>query len=114
MGINVGRIQLATVGISALLAGIAAIMVVPLFSIEPQMWLNPLIIILAAVVLGGMGSVKGCIIGAFFLALIEIAVVSFVPAGGYLRGVASLVAMVIILIIRPEGLFGVVFEEERL
>jgi branched-chain amino acid transport system permease protein len=114
MGMNVSHIQLATVGMSAALASIAAVAVVPLFSIEPQMWLNPLIIILASVVLGGMGSIKGCIIGAFFLAFVEIAVVSFVPAGGYLRGVASLMAMVIILIMRPEGLFGVVFEEERL
>jgi branched-chain amino acid transport system permease protein len=114
MGINVGRIQLATVGISALLAGIAAVVVVPLFSIEPHMWLHPMIIILAAVVLGGMGSIKGCIIGAFILAFIEIGVVAFAPAGGYLRGVASLLAMVFVLIMKPEGLFGIVFEEERL
>jgi branched-chain amino acid transport system permease protein len=114
MGINVSTIQIITVGISAILAGIAAVLIVPLFSIEPYMWAGPLTIILAAVVLGGLGSIKGCIIGATILAFIEVAVVSFVPAGGYLRGVVSLFSMVVVLILKPEGLFGVVFEEERL
>ena len=114
MGINVSTIQVITVGLSAILAGIAAVVMSPLFSIEPYMWGGPLIIILAAVVVGGLGSIKGCIIGAAFLAFIEIAVVSFIPSGGYLRGVVSLLAMVLVLIFKPDGLFGVVFEEERL
>jgi branched-chain amino acid transport system permease protein len=114
MGINVSTIQVMTVGLSALLAGIAAVVMVPLFSIEPYMWAGPLIIILAAVVVGGLGSIKGCIIGGFLLAFVEVAVVSFIPQGGFLRGVVSLMTMVLVLIIRPEGMFGIVFEEERL
>jgi branched-chain amino acid transport system permease protein len=114
MGINVSTIQIITVGLSAILAGIAAVVMAPLFSIEPYMWSGPLIIILAAVVVGGLGSIKGCIIGATILAFIEVGVVSFLPSGGYLRGVVSLLAMVLVLIFKPEGLFGIVFEEERL
>jgi len=114
MGINVSRICLISVGISAMLAGLAAVVVAPILMVHPYMWTPPLIIILAAVVLGGLGSIKGSIIGAFVLGFVEVLVVSLIPGGSYLRGVASLVAMIIVLIARPEGLFGVVFEEERL
>ncbi len=114
MGINVGRILLITTGISAALAGIAAAIILPLFSIEPYMWLSPLIVIIAAVVLGGLGSIKGSIFGALILAFAEVLVITFVPQGGFLRGVASMLALVAVLIFRPEGLFGVAFEEERL
>lgn len=114
MGMNVSHIQMITVGISAFLAGVAAVAVAPLFAIEPHMWLHPLIIILAAVVLGGLGSIKGAVMGAFFLGFIEVAVISFIPQGSFLRGAISLLAMVVILTLRPEGLYGIVFEEERL
>jgi branched-chain amino acid transport system permease protein len=114
MGINVGRILLITIGISSFLAGIAAIVVVPLYPIEPYMWLNPMLIIVAAVVLGGLGSITGSIIGALIMGFAEVAVVQFIPEGTFLRGVISLLVMVIVLLFKPEGLFGVVFEEERL
>lgn len=114
MGINVNLIETITVGISATLAGVAAVAVAPLFAINPHMWLHPLIIILAAVVLGGMGSLKGAVAGAFFLGFVEVAVVTLIPQGSFLRGAISLLAMVIVLTIRPNGLFGVVFEEESL
>ena len=114
MGINVSLIEMITVGISAVLAGVSAVVVAPLFAIDPHMWLHPLIIVLAAVVLGGLGSLKGAVIGAFFLGFVEVAVVSLIPQGSFLRGAISLLAMVIVLTIRPDGLFGVIFEEERL
>jgi branched-chain amino acid transport system permease protein len=64
--------------------------------------------------LGGLGSVKGSIIGAFIIALVEVLVVSLMPSGAYLKTVFAIVVMVIVLVVRPGGLFGVVFEEERL
>jgi branched-chain amino acid transport system permease protein len=78
------------------------------------MWLHPLVIVLASVILGGLGSLKGSVIGALILGFAESMVVLLLPRGGYLGGAVSLGIMVVILMIRPEGLFGVVFEEERL
>jgi len=52
--------------------------------------------------------------GAFILGFTETFVVFLVPMGSYLRGAVSLAIMVIVLLVRPEGLSGVVFEEERL
>jgi branched-chain amino acid transport system permease protein len=78
------------------------------------MWLNPLLIVLAAVILGGLGSLKGSIIGAYILAFVEVSVTLLLPMGAFVKGAFALLIMVIMLLIRPEGLFGIVFEEERL
>jgi len=48
------------------------------------------------------------------LALVEVLVVFLLPAGAFLKGAFALLVMVIVLVVRPEGLYGVAFEEERL
>jgi branched-chain amino acid transport system permease protein len=114
MGINVSRILLMTMGIAAALAAVAGIVVAPLWTVYPYMWLNPLVMVMAIVVLGGLGSVKGSLVGAFIIGFVETSVVFFLPGGAFLSTAFALLVMVIILVVRPEGLFGVVFEEERL
>lgn len=114
MGFNVGRISMIIMGISVVLAAVASAVAAPVFTLSPLMWLHPLVIVLAAVILGGLGSIKGSVIGALILGFAESMVVLLVPRGGYLGGAVSLSIMIIILMIKPEGLFGVVFEEERL
>jgi branched-chain amino acid transport system permease protein len=114
MGINVPRILLITMGIAAALAAIAGIVVAPTLVLEPHMWTSPLIMIMAIVVLGGLGSVKGSFIAAFIIGYVEVLVVFLLPTGAFLKGAIALLVMVIILLVRPEGLFGVAFEEERL
>jgi branched-chain amino acid transport system permease protein len=78
------------------------------------MWMHPLVMVMAIVVLGGLGSVKGSFVGAFILGFVEVLVVFLIPAGAFLKGAIALLVMVVILLVRPEGLFGVAFEEERL
>ena len=114
MGINESRIYILTMRISVILAGVAGAVVAPIYVVQPLMWMHPLTIILAIVVLGGLGSIKGSIIAAFILAFAETAVVFLAPGGSFLRGVVSLIIMVVVLQLRPEGLYGIVFEEERL
>jgi branched-chain amino acid transport system permease protein len=114
MGIDVPQILLLTMGIAVALAAIAGIVVAPALVLEPRMWTHPLVMVMAIVVLGGLGSVKGSFIGAFILGFVEVLVVFLIPAGAYLKGAIALLVMVIILLVRPEGLFGVAFEEERL
>ena len=113
MGMNVAHIAAATMGISVALAAVAGVMVAPLYTLEPHMWLNPLVLILAIVILGGLGSIKGSFIGAFILAFIEVSVVFLMPGGAFLKVAIALAIMLLILLIRPEGLFGVYFEGER-
>ena len=113
MGMNVHRVAMATVALSVLLAAVAGVVVAPVFVVDPFMWLAPLVTMLAIVVLGGLGSLKGSLIGALIIGYVEAITVFAVPAGAYLKGAVALLIMVIVLLARPEGLFGVAFEEER-
>ncbi|HYD58557.1 MAG TPA: branched-chain amino acid ABC transporter permease [Burkholderiales bacterium] len=113
MGMNVRRVAMATVGISVALAAVAGVVVAPVFVVDPFMWLAPLVTMLAIVVLGGLGSLKGSLIGALIIGYVEAITVFALPGGAYLKGAVALVIMVVVLLARPEGLFGVAFEEER-
>ncbi len=113
MGMNVHRVAMVTVAISVALAAIAGVVVSPVFVVDPFMWLAPLVTMLAIVVLGGLGSLKGSLIGALIIGYVEAITVFALPAGAYLKGAVALLIMVIVLLARPEGLFGVAFEEER-
>jgi len=113
MGINEAHVAMLTMGISVGLAAFTGAVVVPLMILEPQMWLHPLIMMMAVVVLGGLGSIKGSFIGAYILGFAEALVVFLAPMGAYLKGSVALSVMILVLLIRPEGLFGVYFEEER-
>ena len=113
MGMNESRVAMLTVGISVALAGLAGAVVVPLTIVNPFMWLHPLIMMMAVVVLGGLGSIKGSFIAAYILGFAEALVVFLAPMGAYLKDSVALSIMILVLLIRPGGLFGVTFEEER-
>lgn len=113
MGMNVKRIAMFTVGVSVALAAIAGVVVAPVYVVDPLMWQTPLVIMLAIVVLGGLGSIQGSLVGAFIISYVEAITVFAVPSGAYLKGAVALSIMVAVLLWKPEGLFGVVFEEER-
>ena len=114
MGISVPRTLMVTMGIATALAAIAAVAVAPIWTIHPAMWTPPLVMVMVIVVLGGLGSTKGSFIGAFIIALVENLVIFFMPSGSYLTTVFALLFMVIVLVARPAGLFGTIFEEEKL
>jgi branched-chain amino acid transport system permease protein len=113
MGMNESRVAMMAFVISVMLAGITGAVIVPLTTVEPFMWSHPLIMMMAAVVLGGMGSIKGSFCAAYILASAEALVVFWVPAGSFLKGAVALSIMILVLLVRPAGLFGVQFEEER-
>jgi branched-chain amino acid transport system permease protein len=113
MGMDVRRVAMLTVAISVALAAIAGVAVAPVFVVDPFMWLAPLVTVLSIVVLGGLGSIQGSVIGALVIGYVEAITVFALPQGAFLKGAMSLTIMVIVLLVRPEGLFGVAFEEER-
>jgi branched-chain amino acid transport system permease protein len=114
MGINVKWVCLVSVVVAVLLAAVAGAVVSPTITVDPYMWAHPLVMMFAAVILGGLGSIKGSFIGAFILGYTEVLVVFLIPTGSFIKGSVAMLIMVVILLIRPEGLYGVVFEEERL
>ena len=113
MGMNESRVAMITMGISVGLAALTGAVIAPLATLSPFMWMHPLIMMMAVVVLGGLGSIKGSFVGAYILGFAEAMVVFLAPMGAYLKGSVALSIMILVLLIRPEGLFGVAFEEER-
>jgi branched-chain amino acid transport system permease protein len=113
MGINVLRMEMVTTAISVAFAAVAGALIAPLFVLTPGMWTHPLVMILAVVVLGGLGSLKGSLLGAFVLGFAENLVVFLAPSGAFLKTSVAMTIMLVVILIRPEGLFGIVFEEER-
>ena len=104
VGINVNRVSSMTFAISTVLASIAACLVAPIFMISPDMGSALGMKAFVIVILGGLGSVPGAIVGGIVLGMIE------ALGGGYLsaayKDVYAFGAMVLILAVKPMGLFG--------
>ena len=113
MGMNDSRLAMITMGISVALAGFTGAVLAPLTVLNPYMWMEPLIMMMAVVVLGGLGSIKGSFVAAYILGFTEALVVFMIPKGAFLKGSVALSIMILVLLLRPEGLFGISFEEER-
>jgi branched-chain amino acid transport system permease protein len=113
MGMNDSRLAMITMGISVALAGFTGAVIAPLTVLSPFMWMEPLIMMMAVVVLGGLGSIKGSFVAAYILGFTEALVVFMIPKGAFLKGSVALMIMILVLLLRPEGLFGIYFEEER-
>ena len=109
VGIDAEKINLITWTLAGAFAGYAGVL---LASRDGGSWLMsilppaPLILSFAIVILGGLGSIKGSIVGAYIIGFFETFVVRFAPGGDELAGVASLVLLVLFLLVKPEGLFG--------
>ncbi|MDZ7745465.1 MAG: branched-chain amino acid ABC transporter permease [Halobacteriales archaeon] len=104
VGINSNRINLVTWVIAGALAGIAGIALGSQLAASPTLGRTPLVLSFSIVVLGGIGSIRGSVIGAYLIGFLEVFVIQFVSSD--LSGIAPLVVLVIALIVKPEGLFG--------
>ncbi len=104
LGIKVERTYLLTFSVSALLAGIAGIMIGGLFNITPSMGNDPLLRAFLVVVFGGLGSLPGTIIAAYAIGLIE--ATSSYYIGIYWTPVVLFTVLIAILLLRPNGLLG--------
>ena len=110
MGINVERTFTITFGIGAALAGLAGVLLAPIYTLSPGIGGNFILAAFAVVVLGGLGSVAGAYFGGMIVGLVE----AF--AGFYidpeLKQAIWFVIFLAVLVVRPTGLFGQVGAEE--
>jgi branched-chain amino acid transport system permease protein len=102
-GINVPRMVTLTYGFGVALAGLAGVLAAPVINVTPLMGSNLIIVVFAVVVIGGMGSILGSILTGLLLGVIEGLTRVFYPEGSE---VVVFVVMVIVLLLRPAGLFG--------
>ena len=102
-GINVPLMVTLTYGAGAALAGLAGVLAAPIIQVNPLMGSNLIIVVFAVVVIGGMGSIMGSILTGLGLGIIEGLTRVFYPEAS---SIVVFVIMVIVLMIRPAGLFG--------
>ena len=102
-GINVPRLVTLTYGFGVGLAALAGVLAAPIYSVNPNMGADLIIVVFAVVVIGGMGSILGAVVTGFGLGLIEGLTKVFYPEGS---AVVIFVIMAIVLLVKPAGLFG--------
>lgn len=102
-GINVPLLVSLTYGFGVMLAAFAGVLAAPMYSITPVMGSNILIVVFAVVVIGGMGSIGGAIITGILMGVIEGLTKTFYPPAS---SAVIFLVMVVVLMIRPTGLFG--------
>jgi len=104
VGIDLDRIYLLTLGLGALMAGAAGLMMGPVFYLWPTLGDIPELKSFIIVVFGGLGSIRGTILASFILGLVEAFAGYFLGMGWSLP--AMFLFMMTILIIKPSGLMG--------
>lgn len=102
-GVNVPVMVTLTYAFGAALAGFAGVLSAPVYQVSPLMGQNLIIVVFAVVVIGGMGSIMGSILTGLGLGIIEGFTKVFYPEAS---STVVFVIMVIVLLIRPAGLFG--------
>src|SRR3981189_2140609 len=112
MGLDVDRMISLTVVISSALGGVAGILFgVALGDISPYIGREHIEVRAPAViVLGGMGSIPGAVVGGYLLGMIEVFAVVHLGSGA--RGGVAFAALFLMLVIRPQGLFGAQLREK--
>ncbi|RAI60357.1 branched-chain amino acid ABC transporter permease [Roseicella frigidaeris] len=102
-GVNVPRMVTLTYGAGVALAAVGGVLAAPIYSVNPQMGSNLIIVVFAVVVIGGMGSILGSILTGFALGIVEGLTKVFWPEAS---ATVIFVIMAIVLLARPAGLFG--------
>ncbi|MEI3868649.1 branched-chain amino acid transport system permease protein [Microbacterium sp. SLBN-154] len=106
-GLKVGRLLMVGWGLAAALGAVAGAMVAPQLTLTPGMMDGALVYALAAVIIGGLSSPLGAVVAAWLIGVLENLAAVYVPFIGYdLRIAVPFILLFIVLILRPQGLFG--------
>jgi branched-chain amino acid transport system permease protein len=104
IGVNVKTVGMITFAIGTMLASIGGMFAAPITAASPTMGGTAETMGFAIIILGGMGSLGGAIVGAFLLGFVDVFVTSYI-SGGW-GGAVAFVFMIVVILIRPSGLFG--------
>ena len=119
LGVNIRWLYSLVFALGALLAGFAGVMAAPVFAVESGMGESILILTFVVIVIGGIGSVKGALLGALLVGLVDTLGRAFLPAllqwlfatpaansvAASLASMGIYLLMAVILAFRPRGLF---------
>ena len=105
VGINVNQVFSYTFGLSVVLAGVAGVMLAPVYLISPLGGWAPFLKAFVIVVFGGLGSTRGVLYAAFILGIVEAFVIFEIGATWTMP--VWLLTLLVVLMFRPQGLLGV-------
>ena len=109
MGIRVGRMLTVGWALSATVGAVAGLLIAPLILLQPPMMMGVLLYAFAAAVLGGLDSPVGAVVGGLIIGIAENLVGTYTPKewlGPDMKLTVTLVIIVLVLLIRPTGIFG--------
>lgn len=104
MGVNPERVNLLGFGLGCALAGAAGVILTPIFPVTPHIGVGVSLTAFVVVVLGGMGSFLGCLIGGVLLGVVENLGSAYISSA--YKQLFSFVILIVVLFVRPAGLFG--------
>jgi branched-chain amino acid transport system permease protein len=104
LGIDSDFMAIVAMAFGSMLAGLAAVLLLPLGNIVVEAGYNKLILAIAVCIVGGLGSWMGAVLAAFIIGFAQILTVVYL--GAHYQMVVALLAIIITLIVRPSGLFG--------
>jgi len=106
MGIDIDKTISRTFIIGGALAGIAGFMFGTAFGVGYLMGFTPGVKAFAAAVLGGIGNIRGAMLGGLVIGLVEALATEYIPHGGAWKDVWAFVVLIVVLTFRPQGLLG--------
>jgi len=104
MGVDHFRVNMLSFGLGAALAGAAGVLIAPIFPVTPTGSSSVSLTAFVVVVLGGMGSLKGCVIGGLILGIIENLGAAYIST--MYRHIFGFIILILVLVFRPWGLYG--------
>jgi branched-chain amino acid transport system permease protein len=121
LGVDIARLYTVVFGLGALLAGVAGALLAPILAVQVGMGEQILILTFVAIVVGGLGSIRGAFVGAILVGLVDTLGRAYIPVllkpvarpeiadslGGGLSAIAIYVLMAVVLVWKPRGLFPV-------
>lgn len=103
-GVNTTRLNMLSFGLGCALAAAAGVILAPVFPVTPTAGVPIALTAFVVVVLGGMGSMWGCVVGGLILGLVENLGAAYLSTG--YKHVFGFIILIMVLAIRPSGLFG--------
>jgi branched-chain amino acid transport system permease protein len=119
LGVDINLLYTLVFGLGALLAGLAGVMAGPILAVEAGMGESILILTFVVIVIGGIGSVRGAVVGALLVGMVDTLGRAFLPSilrsflavatadsvAASLSSMAVYILMAVILVLKPRGLF---------
>jgi branched-chain amino acid transport system permease protein len=106
LGVSVGGMLAIGWGLASGVGAVSGIMLAPTYFLEPNMMQQAIIYAFAAAVLGGIESPVGAVVGGLILGVLLALVGAYIPVLADLRLAVALLLIVVVLLVRPAGLFG--------